>query len=76
MERTKSPWDIHLQLMRIEKEYRRIRVYKPYTAMLLLNMANDIGCSYANNFASHGIDIDRERFTKFPRIIYTQRKED
>ena len=42
MERTKSPWDIHLQLMRIEKEYRRIRVYKPYTAMLLLNMANEL----------------------------------
>ena len=76
MERKKSPWDIHLQLLRIAGEYRRMQAYKPFTAMLLLNRANEIGCGYADNFASHGIDIDRDRYTKFPRSIYAQRKED
>ena len=53
-----------------------MQVYKPFTALLLLNKANKIGCRYADNFASHGIDIDKNRFIKFPRSIYTQRKED
>jgi hypothetical protein len=33
-----------------------------------------IGCRYADNFSSHGIDIDRDRYTKFPRSVDAQER--
>jgi hypothetical protein len=66
----KSPWEMHLQLIRIAKGLRRMGVYKPYTALLIDAKVHKIICKYIDNMRANGIDIDKERNTPIERKIY------
>lgn len=70
MIKTKSPWEMHLQISRIARETRRMGVYKPYTAWLVDRKVHDIVCAYIDNMHKHGIDIDEARYTPIKRLVY------
>lgn len=68
--KTKSPMDMHLQLIRISREVKRMGVYKPHTAYLIQCKVHDIICRYIDNMRKHGIDVDNSRHTQIERKVY------
>lgn len=68
--RTKSIWDIHLQISRIVKEVRRMQILRPQNAFDVERRVYKIICQYIDIMRANGIDTLKDRHKQLTRKMY------